>query len=677
MKKFKMKTVLFISVVLIGLLINSNIFLVKATKDANQEEIIILDDTKINVDDSRYFTIGDIDGDGTSEVITFNSITNDSGVQWIINTYHKKKSIWSPVLSKIYTEEVSGFIHKVDIGNFDNDEAQEIIIASWENATSKIYLFNFDQKLDEFNIEIIYELNTSISDLEVHFDEGTFSDSIYILFCDNVDSVEQFETNVMSITREKDGRYESKIIYSEPKIYWSLFTIGRFFEQKSHKNQILLYRYEVTSSIMRQAVIKIINSDSELLMEETNIGEYSRIRDIIAWGSKRTGVDELLILESENLGDDIGFKNKLFYCTFNQEGLLEKREQLLDSNKILNQLDSGKLDGDDNQLLILDPFLGTMDYLRAFDEEAKSFYDFWGYWYINYCFDVFIAEYAAELSIDVSTKGTIFYHSDGGTSTQLLADLATDTESARISNGADLVIGISRHYPSDWEVIGRAYYPPGRHAIVFAYNFIRDFRVITHEVGHNYDLGHGTDFYCYMNAVINNFEHRFCSTMKNLVDRELYGTVPPPPGGGGGCPFLYVFDGTEYIGEGLLDIHEVTGIDKVAIHTLQTTPSQLNNKIYLRLTEHPQTISDIDHVRLYGRLENGQWVSLQLKSAIHSAIGEVRNLLRFSDDLKVKELGADHNNGISETIDLEFVTDGETSFLEFRFIIEGNNMIIK
>ncbi|MFW9879873.1 MAG: hypothetical protein ACFFG0_42915 [Candidatus Thorarchaeota archaeon] len=90
----------------------------------------------------------------------------------------------------------------------------------------------------------------------------------------------------------------------------------------------------------------------------------------------------------------------------------------------------------------------------------------------------------------------------------------------------------------------------------------------------------------------------------------------------------------------MLDIHDITGADKVYIHTLETSLSQLNNWVFLRLTEHPKTISDIDHVRLYGRLENGQWVSLHLKSAIHSTMGEVRNLLQFSDDLDVEELGA-------------------------------------
>ncbi len=91
----------------------------RSANDQNQEEIIILDESKIDVANARYFTIGDIDDDGISEVITFKSIKENSSFQWIMNTYHKDTEIWVPILSKIFTDDVSGFIHKVDIGNFE------------------------------------------------------------------------------------------------------------------------------------------------------------------------------------------------------------------------------------------------------------------------------------------------------------------------------------------------------------------------------------------------------------------------------------------------------------------------------------------------------------------------------------------------------------------------------
>ena len=165
-----------------------------------------------------------------------------------------------------------------------------------------------------------------------------FSDSIYILFSDNTDSAEHFETHVMIINRDKKGIYNSEIIYSESKIYWSLFTIGQFIEQESHKNQILLYQYKTTESIMREAIVRIINSDGKIIIEDKNIGMYSMIRDIVAWDRNKGEVDELCILDIKNRGDDISFNSKMIYCIFNQKGILEKEERLLDSNKIINQL---------------------------------------------------------------------------------------------------------------------------------------------------------------------------------------------------------------------------------------------------------------------------------------------------------------------------------------------------
>lgn len=678
MKRIKIKTIFFISIILSVQFLHLNIIPVKAENDNNQEEIIILDESKINVDNAKRFTVGDIDGDKRSEVITFKSTVKDSGAQWIINTYHKDKKIWFPVLSKIITEKVSGHIHKVAIGNFDKDIAQEIIIASWEGDSSKIYLLDFNTKQKEFKIQVIYELNSCISDLEVHSNKRKFSDSIYILFSDNTDSVEYFETNVMIINRDKKGVYNSEIIYSESKIHWSLFTIGQFIEQESHKNQILLYQYRTTESIMREAIVRIINSDGKLIMEDVNIGMYSMIRDIVAWDRNKGEADELCILDIKNMGDDIGFTSKMIYCTFNHKGLLEKVDRLLDSNKILNQLCIGKLDGHDDKLLILDPYLGSLTYARFFDEEARDHYNFWGYLSVNIAFESFEMTYEYDLDILVSSAGDYSYTSSGSTTSQLFWNFYNQVEPENY--GADIAIAVVKNYHSDSGVLGRAHCP-GRHSIILNHYNNVDEMVICHEVGHNYGLypsasHHCPNPFCIMYYSWHPFLWDFCDNCEYYIDEDKFGP-PPGGGGGGGCPILYAFNGIEYIEEGLLDIHDIDGIDRTYIHTLQTTPYPLNNKIYLQLTEHPKTISYIDHVRLYGKLENGQWVSLHLKSAIHSTIGEVRNLLQHSDDLRVTELGEEHNNGISETINLEFVMKRETNFLEFIFIIEGNNVIIK
>ena len=157
----------------------------------------------------------------------------------------------------------------------------------------------------------------------------------------------------------------------------------------------------------------------------------------------------------------------------------------------------------------------------------------------------------------------------------------------------------------------------------------------------------------------------------------LVDNIPDGGGGGGGCPILFVYDGEEYIEEDLLNIHNPDGIDVVANHTLITTPGVVNHRYLLRLTEHYKTISHIDKVQLYGILPNGTLIPLPLISAVHSALDQVKWTLWFNDDNRVKVLGADHNKGNSEFIDLEFVSSENLNFIELIFIIEGHNLIAK
>jgi len=148
-------------------------------------------------------------------------------------------------------------------------------------------------------------------------------------------------------------------------------------------------------------------------------------------------------------------------------------------------------------------------------------------------------------------------------------------------------------------------------------------------------------------------------------------------GGGGGCPILSVYDGTEFALEGLLDIYNPDGIDVVASHVLIHTPEPVEQRYLLRLTEHPQTYSHIDQVQLFATLTNGTEVKLPLVSAIHSEDGNVKQKLLLSDDVRAVMLGADHNNGTSQYIDLKFVAPDELEIQQFTFIIEGHNRPLK
>ncbi|UCE28542.1 MAG: pre-peptidase C-terminal domain-containing protein [Candidatus Bathyarchaeota archaeon] len=148
-------------------------------------------------------------------------------------------------------------------------------------------------------------------------------------------------------------------------------------------------------------------------------------------------------------------------------------------------------------------------------------------------------------------------------------------------------------------------------------------------------------------------------------------------GGGGGCPVLSVYNGTGYVEEGLLDIHNPDDIDEITSHTLIHTPGPVENRYLLRLTEHPQTYSHLDQVRLFAMLTNGTEVKLPLVSAIHSEDGTVKQELLVSDDVRAVMLGEDWNNGTSQYIDLKFVAPEELEIETFTFIIEGHNKPLK
>jgi len=149
-------------------------------------------------------------------------------------------------------------------------------------------------------------------------------------------------------------------------------------------------------------------------------------------------------------------------------------------------------------------------------------------------------------------------------------------------------------------------------------------------------------------------------------------------GTGGGCPFLYVWNGNDYVDEGLLDIHNAEGVDVTYEHVLITVPARVNGAYEFRLIEHPKTISHIDQVQLHAVLEDGTIEDLHLMSAQHSEYGNVLNLLLKSDDLRVQEIGADHNGGTSQSIDLKFTAvRPNAKAVAFVFTIEGYNMICK
>lgn len=96
------------------------------------------------------------------------------------------------------------------------------------------------------------------------------------------------------------------------------------------------------------------------------------------------------------------------------------------------------------------------------------------------------------------------------------------------------------------------------------------------------------------------------------------------------------------------------------------------------LIEHPYTHSYIDQVKLYAVLQNGMIIQLPLIWAWHSENGNVLPQLLFSDDYKTDTLGAVHNNGVSQSINLRFLAlPPHFEVVSFIFQIEGHNWEFK
>jgi rhodanese-related sulfurtransferase len=154
--------------------------------------------------------------------------------------------------------------------------------------------------------------------------------------------------------------------------------------------------------------------------------------------------------------------------------------------------------------------------------------------------------------------------------------------------------------------------------------------------------------------------------MACLAMAFVYCCTGPP-----GCPILTVFDGNEYVSEGLLDIHSEE--DVVRSFHLNSIPSNVDGRYLMKLTEHYQTRSHLDRIRLFARLNDGYLVEIALISAIHSAEGDVLYELGLSDDLRIDLLGANHNYGNSQYIDLQFSVPDNFSALHFILVLEGFN----
>jgi len=101
----------------------------------------------------------------------------------------------------------------------------------------------------------------------------------------------------------------------------------------------------------------------------------------------------------------------------------------------------------------------------------------------------------------------------------------------------------------------------------------------------------------------------------------------------GGCPSLFVWNGSDYFEEGILDIHAKT--DVTIQHQIQNTLA-LNNFVYkLQLRELDNFTSHIDQVKLYAVDYEGEWHLCPLIYACHNDLGCVTWKLLFDDENRI------------------------------------------
>jgi hypothetical protein len=140
---------------------------------------------------------------------------------------------------------------------------------------------------------------------------------------------------------------------------------------------------------------------------------------------------------------------------------------------------------------------------------------------------------------------------------------------------------------------------------------------------------------------------------------------------GGGCPTLFVWNGSDYVDYGVINIHDVENDVVREVHVQAEDVSVSGHKVKFTLREGWEGLnyshSLIDQVKLYAVDSEGNRYLCPLIKAEHSEQGKVLLKLLFSDDYRI-------DTCLMDTIDLTFIVPYPTEMIEnFTFIIEGHN----
>ena len=165
-----------------------------------------------------------------------------------------------------------------------------------------------------------------------------------------------------------------------------------------------------------------------------------------------------------------------------------------------------------------------------------------------------------------------------------------------------------------------------------------------------------------------NYDNPIGVTMDSdhTLEAHFYEPYEPGPNYPHPCPTLFVWDGSQYAEEALLDIHADS--DVTLQHTIAETLVPDKNSYKLSLRELDEFTSHIDQVKLYAvDSDDGEIHEAHLTNATHSELGDVKEFLLHDDETRV-DLTPE------QTIDLKFTVPDIDEVAYFIFEINGYNM---
>jgi len=159
------------------------------------------------------------------------------------------------------------------------------------------------------------------------------------------------------------------------------------------------------------------------------------------------------------------------------------------------------------------------------------------------------------------------------------------------------------------------------------------------------------------------------SAPSDILAVEIEKTGDSGGGGGGGtpvfdviCPRLFVWNGSDYAEDFIFDLHGDS--DVTMCRTIEQSLVPESDHYLLSLRELGDTTSYVDYVKLYAVDAEGVMHECHLALAVHSELGNVKQILQCNDDERI-------TLGPSQTIDFKFNMPEVENIDYFIFEIQG------